>query len=120
MQTRNAWLRRAAALLLTVLLLAPCVPQALAADLYVDAGFYGLRPCSVGLIAAAGVLVLKLALFNTELYQSTGVLTDLFNFKAIALAAVLLVLTRYVKKLKDLHPIFFIAASAVVGIVFAF
>ena len=40
MQTRNAWLRRAAALLLTVLLLAPCVPQALAADLYVDAGFY--------------------------------------------------------------------------------
>ena len=45
---------------------------------------------------------------------------DLFNIKAIVLAAVLLICTRYVKKLKGLHPIVFIAASAVVGIVFAF
>ena len=87
---------------------------------YVEAAFYGLRPCSVGLIAAAGFLVVKLALFNTELYQTSGKLLDLFDFKAIALAAVLLVCTRYVKKLKGLHPIFFILASAVVGIVFAF
>ena len=87
---------------------------------YVEAAFYGLRPCSVGLIAAAGFLVVKLALFNTELYQASGKLLDLFDFKAIALAAVLLVCTRYVKKLKSLHPIFFILASAVVGIVFAF
>ena len=86
----------------------------------VEAAFYGLRPCSVGLIAAAGFLVIKLALFNTELYQESGKLIDLFDFKAIALAAVLLVCTRYVKKLKGLHPIFFILASAVIGIVFAF
>ena len=86
----------------------------------VEAGFYGLRPCSVGLIAAAGFLVIKLALFNTELYQASGKLIDLFDFKAIALAAVLLVCTRYVKKLKGLHPIFFILASAVIGIVCAF
>ena len=87
---------------------------------YVEAGFYGLRPCSVGLIAAAGFLVIKLAIFNTELYQESGKLINLFDFKAIALAAVLLVCTRYVKKLKGLHPIFFILASAVIGIVFAF
>ena len=87
---------------------------------YVEAGFYGLRPCSVGLIAAAGFLVVKLALFNTELYQASGKLIDLFDIKALALAVVLLVCTRYVKKLKGLHPIFFILASAVVGIVFAF
>ena len=86
----------------------------------VEAAFYGLRPCSVGLIAAAGFLVIKLALFNTELYQASGKLIDLFDFKAIALAAVLLVCTRYVKKLKGLHPIFFILASAVIGIVFSF
>ena len=86
----------------------------------VEAAFYGLRPCSVGLIAAAGFLVIKLALFNTELYQASGKLIDLFDFKAIALAAVLLVCTRYVKKLKGLHPIFFILASAVIGIVCAF
>ena len=47
-------------------------------------------------------------------------LADLFNWKAIALAAVLVVLTRYVKPLKKLHPIFFILASALVGVVFAF
>ena len=86
----------------------------------VEAAFYGLRPCSVGLIAAAGFLVIKLALFNTALYQASGKLIDLFDFKAIALAAVLLVCTRYVKKLKGLHPIFFILASAVIGIVFSF
>lgn len=86
----------------------------------VDAGFYGLRPCSLGLIAAAGFLVIKLALFNTTLYSQSGVLSDLFNLKALALAAVLLVCTRCVKKLKGLHPIVFILASAVIGIVFSF
>ena len=86
----------------------------------VEAGFYGLRPCSVGLIAAAGLLVVKLALFNPALYAESGKLLDLFNWKAILLAAVLLVCTRYVKKLKGLHPIVFILASAVVGIVFSF
>ena len=86
----------------------------------VDAGFYGLRPCSVGLIAAAGLLVVKLALFNPALYAASGKLSELFNWKAILLAAVLLVCTRYVKKLKGLHPIVFILASAVVGIVFSF
>ena len=43
-----------------------------------------------------------------------------FNWKAIALAAVLLVLTRWVKFTKNLHPILFILASAVVGVVFEF
>ena len=66
------------------------------------------------------VLVLKLALFNTELFQASGVLTDLFNFKAIILAVVLLICTRYVNKLKSLHPIVFIAASALIGVLFAF
>ena len=86
----------------------------------VEAGFYGLRPCSIGLIAAACYLVIKIALFNPEVYAETGRLADLFNVKAIALAAVLLVCTRWVKKLKGLHPIFFILASALVGVVFAF
>ena len=87
---------------------------------YVDAVFYGLQPCSVGLIAAAGMLVLKISIFNFELFGQSGKIVDLFNIKAIVLAAVLLICTRYVKKLKGLHPIVFIAASAVVGIVFAF
>ncbi len=87
---------------------------------YVDAAFYGLRPCSVGLIAAAGLLVVKIALFNPDAYAASGALLDLFNFKALILAAVLLVLTRAVKQTKKLHPIFFILGSALVGVVFSF
>ena len=87
---------------------------------YVDAAFYGLRPCSVGLIAGAGLLVVKMALFDTELYHSTGLLTDLINLKALLLALALLVFTRWVKPTKGLHPIVFIAASALVGVLFAF
>ena len=87
---------------------------------YVDAAFYGLRPCSVGLIAAAGLLVVKIALFDFDLFKETGVLLDLFNGKAILLAAVLIVLTRYVKPLKKLHPVFFILGSAAIGALFSF
>ena len=87
---------------------------------YVDAAFYGLRPCSVGLIAAAGLLVVKIALFDFDAYAASGVLTDLFNVKALILTAVLLVLTRAVKATKKLHPIFFILGSALVGVIFSF
>lgn len=87
---------------------------------YVDAAFYGLRPCSLGLIAAAGVLVVKVAMLNTERFASTGAVLDLVNWKAALLAAALLVVTRAVKQTKKLHPIFFILASAVVGVVFSF
>lgn len=103
-----------------VILLIARVLKVFRENQYVDAGFYGLRPCSIGLIAAAGVLVVKLALFNTELYASTGAIADLFNVKALILAAVLLAATRCIKKLKGLHPIVFILASAVIGIVFSF
>jgi len=87
---------------------------------YVDSAFYGLRPCSVGLIAAAGLLVIKIAMFNFDLFAQTSVLSDLINIKAILLAAVLLFATRYWKKTKKLHPVYFIGFSALVGILFKF
>ena len=87
---------------------------------YVDAAFYGLRPCSVGLIAAAGLLVVKIAVFDFDLFEQTGVFSDLFRPKALILAVLLLVLTRWVKPLKGLHPIVFILGSALVGILFSF
>ena len=79
---------------------------------YVEAAFYGIRPASAGLIAAAGVLVAEIALFNVDADSIAG----FFNVKALILAAVLVVLTRWVKPTKKLHPVVFIAASAVVGI----
>ena len=87
---------------------------------YVDAAFYGLRPCSVGLIAAAGMLVVKIALFDFDLFQKTGLLLDLLRPKALLLAALLLVLTRWIKQTKKLHPIVFILGSAVIGVLFKF
>lgn len=87
---------------------------------YVDAAFYGLRPCSVGLIAAAGLLVVKIALFDFDAYALSGEISDLFRVKALILTAVLLVLTRAVKATRKLHPIFFILGSALVGVIFSF
>ena len=103
-----------------VILIVASILQAFRSNKYVDAAFYGLRPCSVGLIAAAGMLVVKISLFRFEAFAESGVLTQLFNFKAIILAAVLIVLTRYVKATKKFHPIVFILASAVAGVVFSF
>ena len=87
---------------------------------YVEAAFYGLRPASTGLIAAAGVLVVEIALLNLDIFKENGKILDVFNWKAIILAALLLVLTRWFKPTKKLHPVVFIAFSAVVGIVFSF
>lgn len=87
---------------------------------YVNGAFYGLRPASIGLIIAAGLLVAKITLLTLPQYQETHALLDLFNWKALLLAAFLLVFTRYIKQTKNLHPIFFIAASALIGIVFGF
>ena len=85
----------------------------------VDAAFYGIRPASTGLIAAAGIGVMLLCLVDTAAWGSGG-LGALFDWKAIALFAVILVLTNFVPKIKKWHPIVFIAASAAVGVIFEF
>ena len=86
---------------------------------YVQGAFYGLRPASAGLIAAAGVSVAMLSLVNQAALEAKE-WAHLVDIKAIILAAVLWVLTNKVKQTKKLHAIVFIAASAVVGIIFGF
>lgn len=103
-----------------IILIVASILQAFRSNKYVDAAFYGLRPCSVGLIAAAGILVVKISLFRFEAFARSGVFADVFNFKAIILAAVLVVLTRYVKATKKFHPIVFILSSAAIGVLFSF
>ena len=87
---------------------------------YVESTFYGLRPASTGLIAAAGLSVAMSNLFYVEGEVITK-WSDIFdpalvNWKAWALAIVLWVLTNKVKQTKKLHPIIFILAAAVVGV----
>ena len=86
----------------------------------VDAVFYGLRPCSIALIAAAGLLVARITFLNMDALAGGFDLSNLFRWKEVLLAAVLLVMTRAVKPLKKLHPIVFIAMSALVGILAGF
>ncbi len=81
--------------------------------------FYSLRPTSTALIAAAGVPVIMLSLTNSDKFKASGSILDLFNWGAILLAIILFMLTNKVKATKKLHPVVFIAASAIIGIIFS-
>ena len=80
----------------------------------VNHAFYGLRPASAGLIAAAGLSVLLSNMFIGE-----KIALAFFNWKGLILAVVLWILSNVIKKTKNLHPIVFIGFSAVAGIVFS-
>ena len=82
---------------------------------WVNAAFYGLRPASTALVAAAGISVVPIALLHTE---AAGL--GRLNLPAIALAAVLLVCTNWVPVVKKWHPIVFIGISALIGVVLKF
>lgn len=70
--------------------------------------FYGLRAASCALIAVAGVGVAKLAFFGESF--------DSINYKSIILAVLIFFAMKKIK----LHPVAFIAISAVIGIIFKF
>ena len=92
----------------------------------VSNALYGLRPASTGLIAAACIDVVLQVLLHVNSSTVSGALMKVFSWagslsgRGLVLAAVLLVLTNYVKQTKKLHPIVFIGLSAVVGILFHF
>lgn len=97
-----------------VILIVAAILNSFRENKYVKDAFYGLRPASTGLIAAAGLVVLLENLFTSETVSLAS-----FNYKGIILGVVLWVLTNVVKPTKKLHPIVFIAISAVAGVVFA-
>ena len=80
-----------------------------------SAAFYGLRPASTALVAAAGISVVPIALLHSGM---TGLAA--LNWPAIALAAVLLVCTNWVPVVNKWHPIVFIGISALVGVLLKF
>lgn len=94
-----------------VILIVAAFLQAFRDSKYVAGAFYGLRPASTALITAAGLVVVR------ETFWLTG---GVLFWQGIVLAAVLLVLTRWVKQTKNWHPIVFIGLSALVGVVFRF
>lgn len=84
---------------------------------YVEAAFYGLRPASVGMIAAAGLSIVLMSFcgISSVLDIDANVAVDWHH---LVLAAIILVATRWIPKVKKLHAIWFILFSAVAGVVF--
>ena len=85
---------------------------------YVNGAFYGLRPASTGLIATAGLGVAVSNFFLGDIFVQ-GLSIAAINWKGLILAVILWFFTNRVKKIKSLHPIIFIAASAIIGIIFS-
>lgn len=86
-------------------------------NFYVDSVFYGLRPASTALIAAAGFSVVWMDLFDFPLLVDSGDWIGFVNWKSLALAVILFLVMRH-RLFKKLHPIIFIALAAIIGIVF--
>ena len=96
---------------------------------YVQAAFYGLRPASTGLIGAACLSVAVIALTVPKAEDVSGL--PQIRWQAVILAVILWLLMNlggikalkapaWLKKIGKLHPVVFLAASAVIGILFHF
>ncbi|MDO4280058.1 MAG: chromate transporter [Peptococcaceae bacterium] len=98
-----------------VILLVARVLAAFRTNKIVAGVFYGLRPASVGLIAAAGVAIVELALVNVDALAG-GNWMQAISGRGVILAILVWLCARRFKP----HPAVLIAASAVVGVVFHF
>ncbi len=78
--------------------------------------FYGLRPASTGLLLAAGFEIVKISILTLNKYAETHKIEDILSIKALILAGILFFFIRKYKK----SPIFYIIASAIVGVIFNF
>ena len=109
-----------------VILIVAAILKSFRNNVYVERAFYGLRPASSGLIGGAAVaVVLEVLLGSGIVFREGKILGELVmgggvHWLGIGLAAMLYILTNHVKATKKLHPIVFIAASAVIGVVFRF
>lgn len=81
---------------------------------------YGLRPASMGLIASALVMLLPGTFLASGAWVPAKALPGELNWLGLALAGVLLLCTRVIKKTKKVHPIVWIALSAAVGVLLGF
>ena len=81
---------------------------------YIDWAFYGLRPCVLALIGSAFLSLVEVTMFKPGLSLST--LLQSINIKAVIIFVIIFILINN-KQLKKLHPVAFLALSAVLGMV---
>jgi chromate transporter len=78
----------------------------------VEGIFTGLRPAVTGLILGAAASISLIALFNKDLYDSTGKVIDFINLPAVIMFFVFLFMTNKWKH----HPIYYIVIAGIIGI----
>lgn len=102
-------------------LIAPCVIiiliiskflERFQSNRYVQYALYGLRSASAALILVAGLRVAQAAFLRTEAFSLTHALGDLFSPLALVLGLVLALVYKKTGK----HPIFYIVAAGLAGV----
>ncbi len=102
---------------LIIILIIAKVLEKFQSNRFVSYSFEGIRPAVTAMIAVAFIDVFKTAMLNLELFAESKKFIDIFDIPAIILFAVMFLLMR---KFNKIHPIVFIALSAVIGIIFKF
>ena len=83
----------------------------------VQAGFYGLRPAVAGLIGAACFRIAEVSLINSDsVYTNMKDIASFVDWRVVVLFVLILFLSNRYKW----HPILFIGASAIIGLIFKF
>ena len=82
-------------------------------NFYVQSAFYGLRPSVAALIALAAFEVLKVSIFTFDKFIASHNIINLIDIRSTILFAIFMLATNRFK----IHPIFYIAIGAVLGIV---
>ena len=100
-----------------VIVLVAAALKAFRDNRHVQGAFYGIRPASTGLIAAAGLTVAMGALLRLDAWEGINRFWTVLDWKALVLAAVIFAATQ---KFKKLHPAVFILIGAAAGAVFRF
>ncbi len=95
-----------------IVLLVSRVLSQFSTNKYVVSAFYGIRPTVTALISVACLEVLKVSIFNWEMFSQAFDWAALVNYKAAVLFALTLFLVFKFKK----HPVYYIAGCALVGI----
>lgn len=100
-----------------VILIVAAFLKAFRHNRYVEGVFYGIRPASTGLIAAAGVTVAMGALLDLDRWTGWSRFWTVIDWKAVLLAAVVVFISQ---KFSKLHPALLILGCAAAGVVFRF
>ena len=99
---------------LIIILIVAKVLDRFQSNRFINYAFEGIRPAVTAMIAVAFIDVFKTVILNLDLVGGNGNVID------IPAGILFIVLFLLMRKFKKIHPILFIAFSAIIGIIFKF